>query len=290
LADSSEKSSGGKRFDPRRIITGVSTAAIILGVLMLDHWTQSTTGFTIAWGAIIALSLYEYFVMSRKRDFAPLITFGIAGGVLLALAPVPTIIWSAIPIALLMALVIDLWRQAKRKVGRVNIRSVLLTLSGSISLGLAGCAMTKLRFLHTGEDGWKSEILLLMIVAIAKCGDSMAYFVGRSIGRHKMAPKVSPNKTWEGAAGGLAASIGVAAIGSALIPSGTFLPLGLALLFGTLVGIASQLGDLAESWYKRKMGVKDSGGILPHYGGILDLIDAFLFAAPAAYFLLAILR
>lgn len=110
--------------------------------------------------------------------------------------------------------------------------------------------------------------------------DTLAYFVGSAIGRHKLCPAISPGKTYEGAIGGLIGSIaGVMVMGwvSGLSPLHT-------LLIGLLVGIAAPLGDLAESALKRFAGVKDSGNILPGHGGVLDRFDAIMFAVPVVYY------
>ena len=122
-------------------------------------------------------------------------------------------------------------------------------------------------------DPW----LVVLLCAIVWVGDSAAYYVGRRLGRHKMAPVVSPNKSWEGAAAGFAGSLAAAAIWS-------FWRLGWidpALLgVAALTAAAAQVGDLMESLIKRGAGVKDSGHILPGHGGVFDRMDAMLFAAP----------
>ena len=113
------------------------------------------------------------------------------------------------------------------------------------------------------------------------CGDSAAYYVGTAIGKHKLYPTVSPNKSVEGSVGGLLGSI----IG-AFIAKMTFFPqLSSAdcIIAATLLGILGQAGDLFESMLKRSFGVKDSGCIVPGHGGMLDRLDSILFAAPAAY-------
>jgi phosphatidate cytidylyltransferase len=155
---------------------------------------------------------------------------------------------------------------------------------------------------------WAGAFWLLYLLLVVWAGDIFAYFVGRSVGRHLMAPRISPKKTWEGAAASLAASL---IVGSLLftyaLQISTFL-LRLRLierrdgLFGlekpelwpiillTLaLNAAAQLGDLVESSIKRGAGVKDSGNILPGHGGMLDRIDALLFAAPVLWFYAAVL-
>lgn len=125
------------------------------------------------------------------------------------------------------------------------------------------------------------EWLFLMMV-IVMAGDTGAYYVGSSFGKHKLYPVVSPNKSVEGALGGLAGSVA-----GAFIARATFFPLltaGDCLATAFLLGFAGQLGDLFESLLKRSFGVKDSGTIIPGHGGVLDRLDSILFAAPAAFY------
>jgi phosphatidate cytidylyltransferase len=121
-------------------------------------------------------------------------------------------------------------------------------------------------------------VLLTMVLAWGS--DTAAYFVGRKFGTTKFAPRISPKKTLEGSAAGLAASVVGAAIMSAFLPA---LPLSDAVALGVLAGAAGQAGDLFVSVLKRSSGVKDSGGILPGHGGILDRVDALAFTAPATW-------
>jgi phosphatidate cytidylyltransferase len=147
---------------------------------------------------------------------------------------------------------------------------------------------------HTG-DGGGGDLgagLVTLLLVIIVLSDTGAYFVGRAIGRHKLAPRISPKKTWEGAVGGVAAALlGTGAawyIGRtwdlASLPAWSLWEYALA---GVLLAIAGQIGDLVESMMKRDAGVKDSGTLLPGHGGILDRCDGFLFAGPMMYYLLA---
>ena len=133
-----------------------------------------------------------------------------------------------------------------------------------------------------GDNLGRSWLLFTLLVVFA-C-DTGAYAIGRLLGRHRMAPKVSPNKTWEGAAGGFIASIGVALLVGVVFDLG--LPLWQQAMVGAVASVAAQLGDLAESSLKRAANVKDSGSIMPGHGGILDRLDSILFALPAVYYLL----
>lgn len=150
---------------------------------------------------------------------------------------------------------------------------------------------------------WAGAFLILYLLLVVWAGDIFAYFVGRSIGRHLMSPRISPKKTWEGAVASMIASL---AVGGLLFYYATqlstrFLEWGLiqrrdgifslekpallpVLLLTAALNVAAQLGDLVESLIKRGANVKDSGTILPGHGGMLDRIDALLFAAPVLWF------
>ena len=132
--------------------------------------------------------------------------------------------------------------------------------------------------IRRGPDGMTWIFLLLAIIF---AGDISAYYVGSYLGRHKLNPAISPGKTIEGAIGGLAGNLLVGSIGKFFfLPALSWSP---ALLFFLAVGLSGQVGDLFESEFKRSSKIKDSGGILPGHGGVLDRIDALLFASPVAY-------
>ena len=156
------------------------------------------------------------------------------------------------------------------------------------------------------REQWQGAFYLLYLLLVVWAGDIFAYFVGKSIGRHRMSPRISPNKTWEGAVASVAASVAVG-----LLMFRYSLPISTALLHAHLIelrdgifnnqqpslipivalsvvlNIAAQLGDLVESLIKRGANVKDSGSILPGHGGMFDRIDALLFAAPVLWCYLA---
>jgi len=174
------------------------------------------------------------------------------------------------------------------------------------SFGFAYIALPMAMLVQLRQQ-WAGAFWLLYLLLVVWAGDIFAYFVGRSLGRHLMAPRISPKKTWEGAAASLVASLGVGAllfiyarpISSFLLSVGLIqrrdglfgenLELWPILLLTVVVNVAAQLGDLVESLIKRGAGVKDSGTILPGHGGMLDRIDALLFAAPVLWFYAAAL-
>lgn len=122
---------------------------------------------------------------------------------------------------------------------------------------------------------------IFLVLTIPWAGDTGAYFAGRAFGKHPLAPRVSPKKTWEGFAGGLVAAI----VGVFIVRAVADLPIALweAVALGAALGSAAVLGDLSESLLKRAFDVKDSGWIMPGHGGILDRIDSLLFVAPLLY-------
>jgi phosphatidate cytidylyltransferase len=133
--------------------------------------------------------------------------------------------------------------------------------------------------LHTSPRG---DELVLFVVGVTWVGETMAYVVGSTLGRHKLAPMISPRKTVEGAVAQVAASVLTGlALGAWLLPD---CGLGVALAGGALLGVVGQVGDLAESVIKRSVGTKDAGGLIPGHGGVLDRIDSLLFNLPAFYY------
>jgi phosphatidate cytidylyltransferase len=151
------------------------------------------------------------------------------------------------------------------------------------------------------REQWQGAFYLLYLLLVVWAGDIFAYFIGKSIGRHRMSPRVSPHKTWEGAVASVAASVAVGLlmfhyavpISTALLNAHlinlqdgvfnnqpTLIPI---IALSVVLNIAAQLGDLVESLIKRGANVKDSGAILPGHGGMFDRIDALLFAAPVLW-------
>ena len=154
--------------------------------------------------------------------------------------------------------------------------------AGTIVLGAVVCGWCLTRHVEALHVAHGSGSMLLLLGPIWAC-DSGAYFVGRAIGKHPLAPVVSPNKTWEGSVGGFVASVAAAVvIGRWALD----LPVLAGVGAGAILGVLGQFGDLAESALKRSAGVKDSGRLIPGHGGLLDRLDSLTFAAPALYYFL----
>jgi phosphatidate cytidylyltransferase len=160
--------------------------------------------------------------------------------------------------------------------GPLATEPIALTLLAVLYIGwFLGHAL----LLHRLGNG---DALVLVLVGVTWVGETMAYLVGSTLGRHRLAPAISPKKTIEGAVAQLICSVAAAVLlGAWLLPSWTPARAGLA---GALLGVTGQLGDLAESAIKRSVGVKDTGGLIPGHGGVLDRIDGLLFNVPALYY------
>ncbi len=259
----------------KRWITGlVAVPFLVFFVFSGGTW------FWLLVTAAAGLGLWEYFRIVLKPEerilsALPLIGFLTVGGLLYAAFKGMADLMAAVMAFNLMACSLVGVQQFK------NGPEILATLSKQI-LGVAYVPLfaSFLILIRNGADGMGWIFYLLFVVF---AGDTSALYVGSSYGRHKLSPAVSPNKTIEGALGGLAANLVFGALAKALFLPGVTWPQALA---GSLIiGLAGQLGDLFESMLKRHSRVKDSGALLPGHGGILDRIDALLFAAPVAYVL-----
>lgn len=206
--------------------------------------------------------------------------------------PVGRLGWLAcgIAAALLLAIVGEMRRYAAPGNAFANLSAVAFSI---IYVGGLLGFLVQLRLLPVGgEVGNSGMLALLSMIIVVKATDVGAYAVGRICGSHKMAPVLSPGKTWEGLGGGLVFAIAGATI--AFGPLANTLEvdvdrsglrwIALPVVYGLVVGVAGVIGDLAESLLKRDAGVKDSSQWLPGFGGVLDLMDSLLVAAPVAYF------
>lgn len=174
-----------------------------------------------------------------------------------------------------------------RAPGAVVLRLGTTVLSVAY-LGLLTCFFAQIRFIETGEPGRASYtgLLLALTIIVPKCNDVAAFFTGTFVGRTKMTPLLSPKKTWEGFAGGMVGGTLVAvivAVVAARLDAPVFRGGALeAAAFGLALGAAGVLGDLAESLIKRDCQIKDASKDIPGFGGLLDVVDSVLFAAPVA--------
>jgi phosphatidate cytidylyltransferase len=162
----------------------------------------------------------------------------------------------------------------------VAVPRLALTVFAVAYLGLLACFFAQIRWLSA--DPVVSGVMLALVIFVPKCNDIGAFFTGTFLGRHKMTPTLSPKKTWEGFTGGMLTGSLVAvglSFAAPVFRGGVLEAAG----FGLAVGLAGVLGDLAESLIKRDCQTKDASKSIPGFGGVLDVIDSVLFAAPVAY-------
>jgi len=278
-----------------RITIGSLMILVLAGMFWMDRYWGGYFICLVAM-AITAAALHELFLMAAKNGAQPFRLTGIGFGAAL----LPYYVWSdvlnkplgaqafvAFIMAPLLGLILALMGRAITRPEGLGpqVRNIAITVFGVLYVALPMAFLVRTRFLT--DEGW---YLVMLVLAVTKASDTGAYFAGVALGRRKLAPRISPNKTVEGALGGLVASA-LASLGMSYgLGIRTLIDLGpiATTSFGLVVGAGSQVGDLTESLIKRSANTKDSGDMLPAFGGVLDLIDSFLVAAPVAYFLLAI--
>lgn len=254
----------------------VTALALFLGLLLVLWANGSFPWFAIAAMVAASLGLWEFYGMVGASGKAkPAIWLGIGLTALFMLQPISH--WANDGGILFTAsIVLSLLWIMLRKNRENACSSWAFTLAGIMYLGWLGSRYVALMELPQGKH-W----VILALFCTFAC-DTCAFFVGRALGRHQMAPGISPKKTWEGAAGG---TLGAMAIGMAVawyfkLPMSILQTLGLSLA----VALFAQTGDLVESLFKRNMGAKDSGKVLPGHGGVLDRLDSVVFAGLVVYY------
>lgn len=227
-----------------------------------------------------AICAGEFYYMLRKDAKLPNETIGIVGTVCY---PFSMWLWGLEGVALVtlvLLLVLLVWYTYWM---RSRITDVCITLFGAMYTGLMISGFIVIR--QGLPEPWGGVFVFLLFASIWG-NDGFAYLVGSKIGKHKLAPRTSPKKSWEGFIAGLIFSM-VVWVGMSFVP-GVTMPIWMALLFGLACGAMEVLGDLVESRIKRNVGVKDSGTIMPGHGGLLDRCDSTFLAGVAAAILLTL--
>jgi phosphatidate cytidylyltransferase len=268
-----------------RLITALIGLPILIASILVP-WLQPL--FVVIAGAALVLGLYEFYVLAKKKDMKPDVAAGFLGG-----AALFTIFYFATPDPLqprldVQIIVLVLIALTSGTLIAAMLRGApfenMIVTSGATILGvlyvvLLGGHVVALR---TGFDQPLSAHLLSFFFLVLMGSDVGAYYVGRTIGKHKLAPKISPGKTWEGVAGGVVTALGLAT--AAHFWFFKELPLKWALPLAAVMIVLGIIGDLTESALKRGAGAKDAAKILPGHGGALDRLDSLLFNAPLIYY------
>lgn len=260
----------------KRVVTGFLMAiAAVLLLLFSPFWLLMTVLSVIG-----ALCFLEYTRMMGFVRTEPLVGITLLA-LLLSWAMCIARLWDgAIGVLLLAVIVVWLVQFRRADAMQSAISQLAIVLFGAVYVMLLWIPMAELVRLP-------SRGFLFLLLATTHGGDAVAYLIGKRWGRHLLAPRLSPNKTWEGWIAGLGGAV-VAGLVCDLIFSLPFTVVEI-IIVGLLLGIAASLGDLAESMLKRSQGVKDSGTWIPGHGGILDRVDGLFFSAPVLYFILAVI-
>ena len=259
-------------------------AVPILLVVIYQPYHQITWALIFIVAMVAVDELFAMLMPRRDDRFGPLLIAALilAAFYWLPLRYNPTAVLLAVMVAtFVVPAIYFLFRYGdiKTVAARVTATTVGIIYAGVLLTFLALLKRDLATFDDIGAD------FIILVLGSAWLSDTGGYFAGKSFGRHKLYPAVSPNKTWEGSIGGLiAVALGAVAFKLWLVPEISWLHVMLLSLPGAVLG---QIGDLSESLLKRSVGVKDSGAILPGHGGILDRIDAVLFIAPYVYLFLA---
>jgi phosphatidate cytidylyltransferase len=278
-----------------RVITALCGLPILIAAIWFDEPLPWFTVLVAIWGTLAALEFYRLVAAAKVP---PLTYFGLVWTLLFILSGDATLrnviepyfdLNLMVPLLLTIAVVIPLTGLLLRPQKAEAFASWAWTLAGILYVGWLLSFLVALR---GAEDG-RNWVFFALFTTFAS--DTAAFFVGRAWGRRKLAPSISPAKTWEGAIAGI---FGAMLISLIFVPGYFFTwpnPLHLprlgywsAVLLGLFVSILGQVGDLAESLFKRNMGVKDSGQLIPGHGGLLDRMDSVVFAGVVVYYYLVL--
>ena len=289
-----------------RLLAAALLIGPLVGLLYLDfHWGQPALWLWPLPLIASCMAVSEILTMLRRRGFQP-VAWSVYGGTALvtasALAPLfwqtvlgktyppdcPLGVWGWTAGALSLALCVAFAAEMRRyeKPDGQTVLHIALSVLIIVYIGLPFAFLAALRAHGSNVEGMA---ILVVMIFVAKMADTGAYTFGRLFGRRKMTPLLSPQKTIEGAVGGaLTACVSAFAffywIGPSIFGEAVSAPWWGCLIFGVVISFAGMLGDLAESLLKRDTDCKDSSGWLPGLGGVLDIVDSLLFAAPPAYF------
>ena len=282
----------------RRLITSVILWTVILTALFSNSSLVSDGVFLIIIVFLALAGLTEFYGLAEKRGLACFKWCGLLGGVLLMVGTFLELIGKIgtqgsparvndFETGFIILFVLGLCvRQLVSKSGASGITAIATTLLGLMYVPWLLNFIQKINYFpfSTGAAPDAGKYFLLYFILVTKFSDMGAYSVGSLIGRHKMIPRISPGKTWEGFAGAVVVST-AASLVFVYFFGGRMAGMNLlhATILGIVLSVTAVIGDLIESLFKREAGVKDSGDLFPGIGGILDLLDSLLFNAPLMY-------
>lgn len=261
----------------KRVITGLWSIPLLIAIVWFDKPLPWFTILVAVWGL---LAVFEFYRMVAVSKSSALTYFGLTWTLLFILSPhfdydflIPLLLTSAVVLSMILLVLHP--RKERAFIDWV------WTVAGMIYVGWLSSYLVALRL-----DAGRNWVFFALFTTFGS--DTAAFFVGGAIGRHRLAPRISPSKTWEGSIAGVFGAVIVSLVVVTLL--GLPLGYGQAVLLGLLVSIFGQLGDLVESLLKRNMGVKESGKLLPGHGGMLDRMDSIVFAGIVVYYFFLIVQ
>lgn len=277
----------------QRVISVLVLLPLIIAIVWWNYWAVA-----VVLAGVVAISLLELYGTLTHGGYQPQRWIGLASALALVatVAVQPGGTFPNLLGLVLTAIVIgSLLAELPRSRGERTLASWGLTVAGALYVGWLFSFIVALRAIDVplrdyplAQIGLPSGAAwVFAVMAITWLQDTFAYFVGKRFGRTKMAPDLSPKKTWEGAIGGFCGAL----VGAILSIYVFCLPITIpqALLLGAVGGVVGPLGDLAESLMKRQLGIKDAGTLIPGHGGVLDRADSLLFCAPVLYYLIVLM-
>lgn len=274
----------------RNLIVRALSGAVLLAIVVAAAWFGENSYGALLF-TIVVVGVWEFYRLAEAKGIEPQRWLGLLTSVtlfvsafclyMLAVGEVcctcyEVIMWGsaiALPLLLSAIFVVEVFRNRQQPM--LNIAT---TLMGIIYVALPMSMLLYIPSFIAGSSEWRPEIFLFYLFLVWG-NDVFAYLVGILFGKHKMCVRLSPKKSWEGFFGGVAGSLAMGVLGAYVVGGSVAMWLGLALV----VSLTSVLGDLVESMFKREVGVKDSGNIMPGHGGMLDRFDALILSAPFAF-------
>lgn len=259
-----------------RTLSGLVLLAVVLGTVLLSVWS-----FGILLAVIGGGSIWEFYRIAAATGLAPQRGFGtalgialIAGGLTVAAGVCPSAVLAAFIPLTAAVFIAELYRKKENPLGNIAV-----TLAGVLYAALPLALLPFVGIREAGDEILYRPWVILSYIFIVWSNDIGAFLTGSALGRHRLFERISPKKSWEGFAGGIVAAVGVAIL-SGRMQGGDPLLWG---ALGAVVAVSGVWGDLVESMFKRSVGIKDSGRMMPGHGGFLDRFDAMLISAPFVF-------
>ncbi|MFT3743595.1 MAG: phosphatidate cytidylyltransferase [Pyrinomonadaceae bacterium] len=270
-----------------RILTALIALPIVIAAIILPLWVpQAVWLFVAIAGFALAAGLFEFYSLTKKLELKADAGIGYVGLAALfigfvfdAPAKAPELLVATLAGVLILLLITQAFRFQKDF--SKMLTGIGVTMLGVLYVAFLGGFLVSMRVGFEGRPGLSTDLLSFFFLIIFG-SDAGAYFAGKALGKHKLAPGISPGKTVEGLIGGLIAAAGLAALATAtFFPE---LPFQFSIPLAVVLAAVGVLGDLCESAMKRGSGSKDASSIIPGHGGFLDRLDSLLFGAPILYY------